>query len=212
MATVAERISDGAILRLIQTWLKARHGSGQGWNEAEYRRRAEATAKVRPRRCDLTAAGQSIPGITGQEYGSGALQQRLGARIVRYADDISFVCQTWRRKADGGLAAGTGTAGLTLKNEDENSQPFEGKFDFSGFSILGWGKSRRTGKRYATRPAIEEVSEGDQKDRVSLSRSGREHACRLIWSWEQSTPPSAAGCLFPLQELQPKPWSMYGSR
>ena len=77
------------------------------------------------------------------------LQQRLGARIVRYADDIVILCR--RNK--------TGKAMIVLRqilerlkltlNETKTKivNAHKGSFDFLGFSIR-MGESRKTGKLY----------------------------------------------------------------
>ena len=46
---------------------------------------------------------------------------------------------------------------------------------------------------------------------LPLSRNEREHLCRLIRSWEQSTPSSAAGLAISTTRTAAKPWSMYGA-
>jgi len=78
------------------------------------------------------------------------LQQRLGARIVRYADDIVLLCR--RKKSDKAMAVLRQILerlGLSL-NEAKTRvvNAFTEKFDFLGFSIC-MGKSRRTGNHYS---------------------------------------------------------------
>jgi group II intron reverse transcriptase/maturase len=163
MATVAERISDGAILRLIQMWLKApvmevdkdgtkrNIGGGRG-----NRKGTPQGGVISPLLANLYLH------LLDRIWERRQLQQRLGARIVRYADDIVIVCRRGVEKPMEVLRRVLERLGLTL-NETKTKivNTFEGKFDFLGFSI--WmGKSRRTGA-LCTRPAIEEVSEGDQR-------------------------------------------------
>jgi RNA-directed DNA polymerase len=88
MATVAERISDGAILRLIQMWLKApvmevdkdgtkrNIGGGKG-----NRKGTPQGGVVSPLLANLYLH------LLDRIWERRQLQQRLGARIVRYADD-----------------------------------------------------------------------------------------------------------------------------
>ena len=78
------------------------------------------------------------------------LQQRVGARIVRYADDIVILCREGKSdKAMTVLRQILERLELTLneaKTKIVNAN--EGKFDFLGFSI--WrAKSKRTGNHYA---------------------------------------------------------------
>ena len=76
------------------------------------------------------------------------LEVRLGARIVRYADDIVILCGKGSEKPMEMLRYVLDRLGLTLnetKTKVVNAR--EGKFDFLGFTI--WmGKSRRTGRQY----------------------------------------------------------------
>ncbi|MDD2540353.1 MAG: reverse transcriptase domain-containing protein, partial [Desulfuromonadaceae bacterium] len=78
-----------------------------------------------------------------------SLQQRLGAHIVRYADDIVILCR--RNKSDKAMAVLRQILErlkLTL-NETKTKivNSFIGRFDFLGFSIY-MGESRRTGNLY----------------------------------------------------------------
>ena len=149
MATVAERISDGAILRLIRMWLKApvmevdkdgtkrNIGGGKG-----NRKGTPQGGVVSPLLANLYLH------LLDRIWERRQLQQRLGARIVRYADDIVIVCRRGIEEPMEVLRRVLERLGLTL-NETKTKivNTYKGKFDFLGFSI--WmGKSRRTGKRY----------------------------------------------------------------
>ena len=69
MATVAERICDGEILRLIQMWLKApvmemdKDGTKRNIGGGKGNRHTAG-------RGHLTAVGQSLPAHTGQDMGT----------------------------------------------------------------------------------------------------------------------------------------------
>jgi retron-type reverse transcriptase len=88
MATVAERISDGAMLRLIRMWLKApvmemdkdgtkrNIGGGKG-----NRKGTPQGGVVSPLLANLYLH------LLDRIWERRQLQQRIGARIVRYADD-----------------------------------------------------------------------------------------------------------------------------
>ncbi len=150
MATVAERISDGAILRLIQMWLKApvmevdkdgtkrNIGGGKG-----NRKGTPQGGVVSPLLANLYLH------LLDRIWERRQLQLRLGARIVRYADDIVIVCRRGVEKPMEVLRRVLERLGLTL-NETKTKivNGLEGRFDFLGFSI-GMNISRRTGKRYA---------------------------------------------------------------
>jgi len=96
------------------------------------------------------------------------LQQRLGARIVRYADDIVIL---WRRCRAGQamevLRSILERLGLVLnEGKTKTVNAFTGKFDFLGFSI--WmGKGQKTGNYY---PHVQPSKKSLQtiRDRVTL--------------------------------------------
>ena len=77
------------------------------------------------------------------------LPQRIGARIVRYADDMVVLCSRGSEQPMAVLRQVLGRMGLTL-NEAKTQvvDAYRGKFDFLGFAI--WmAKSRNTGNYYA---------------------------------------------------------------
>ena len=151
MVVVAERICDGAILHLIQMWLKApvievdqdgtkrNIGGGKG-----NRKGTPQGGVISPLLANLYLH------ILDRIWERGNLQQRLGARIVRYADDIVILCR--RTKTDKAMAVLRQVLerlGLTLNEaKTKTVNAFKGKFDFLGFTI--WmGKGMKTGKYYS---------------------------------------------------------------
>jgi group II intron reverse transcriptase/maturase len=150
MATVAERICDGAILHLIQMWLKApimemdkdgtkrNIGGGRG-----NRKGTPQGGVISPLLSNLYLH------ILDRIWERKNLQQRLGARLVRYADDIVILCRRGQsEQAMAVLRQILKRLELTL-NETKTKivNTYEGKFDFLGFSI--WrAKSKRTGNHY----------------------------------------------------------------
>ena len=174
MATVAQRISDGAVLHLIQMWLKApvmeedkdgtkrNIGGGKG-----NRKGTPQGGVVSPLLSNLYLH------LLDRIWERWKLQQRLGARIVRYADDIVILCRRGSEKPMEALSRVLERLGLTLNGKKTKVvNTFEGKFDFLGFSI--WmGKSIRTGNHY---PHAQPSKKSLQaiKDRVTaLTRRGR---------------------------------------
>jgi group II intron reverse transcriptase/maturase len=168
MATVAERICDGEILRLIQMWLKApvmemdKDGTKRNIGGGKGNRTGTPQGGViSPLLSNLYLH------ILDRIWERNNLQQRLGARIVRYADDIVILCR--RNKSDKAMAVLRQILErlkLTL-NETKTKivNVFEGKFDFLGFSI--WmGKGRRTRNYY---PHVQPSKKALQKikDRVT---------------------------------------------
>jgi RNA-directed DNA polymerase len=175
MAVVAERICDGAILHLIQLWLKApamemdkdgtkrNIGGGKG-----NRKGTPQGGVVSPLLANLYL--HLLDRIWERKH----LQQRLGARIVRYADDIVILCRRGKsEQAMTVLRKILERLELTLNEaKTKTVNAYEGKFDFLGFTI--WmGKSRRTGRLY---PHVQPSKKAEQrvKDRITeLTRRER---------------------------------------
>jgi RNA-directed DNA polymerase len=175
MAVVAERICDGAILGLIQMWLKApvmemdRDGTKRNIGGGKGNRKGTPQGGViSPLLANLYLH------ILDRIWEKRNLQQRLKARIVRYADDIVILCR--RNKSDKAMAILQqilGRLGLSL-NETKTKivNAYKGKFEFLGFSIF-MGKSRSSGNRY---PHVQPSKKSLQaiKDRVTeLTRRQR---------------------------------------
>jgi group II intron reverse transcriptase/maturase len=168
MAVVAERISDGAILQLVRMWLKApvvevdRNGTKRNVGGGKGNRKGTPQGGViSPLLANLYLH------ILDRIWERRGLQQRLGARIVRYADDIVLLCQR-------GKSASVMTVlrqilerlGLTLNEaKTKTVNAFAGKFDFLGFTI--WmGEGRKTRRYY---PHVEPSKKAVQKvkDRIT---------------------------------------------
>jgi RNA-directed DNA polymerase len=168
MATVAERICDGAILHLIQMWLKApimevdKDGTKRNIGGGKGNRKGTPQGGViSPLLANLYLH------ILDRIWERRNLQQRLGARIVRYADDIVILCRRNKSgKAMTVLRQILERLELTLneaKTKIVNAN--QGSFDFLGFSIR-MGKSRKTGNHY---PHVQPSKKSLQviKDRVT---------------------------------------------
>ena len=168
MAVVAERICDGAILHLIQMWLKApivevdRDGTKRNIGGGKGNRKGTPQGGViSPLLANLYLH------ILDRIWERGNLKQRLGARIVRYADDIVILCRrTKAAKAMATLQYVLKRLGLTLNEAKTRTvNAFEEKFDFLGFTI--WmGRSRKSGNHY---PHVQPSKKSLQiiKDRVT---------------------------------------------
>jgi group II intron reverse transcriptase/maturase len=150
MTMVAERICDGALLHLIQMWLKAsvmevdKDGTKRNIGGGKGNRKGTPQGGViSPLLSNLFLH------LLDRVWERRGLQQRLGARIVRYADDIVVLCRKGTEQPMAVLRQILERMGLSL-NEDKTRvvDAYQGKFDFLGFEI--WrGKSRRTGNHYA---------------------------------------------------------------
>jgi len=149
MAVVAERICDGAMLHLIKMWLKApvmevdKHGTKRNIGGGKGNRKGTPQGGViSPLLANLYLH------ILDRIWERHHLQQRLGARIVRYADDIVILCRWNTGKVMTVLRQILKRLGLAL-NEAKTRivNAYEGKFDFLGFTIR-MGRGRKTGKYY----------------------------------------------------------------
>ena len=150
MIMVAERICDGALLHLIQMWLKApvmevdRDGTKRNIGGGKGNRKGTPQGGViSPLLSNLFLH------VVDRVWARRGLQQRLGARIVRYADDIVVLCRKGTEQPMAVLRQTLGRMGLSLNEEKTRVvDAYQGKFDFLGFEI--WvGHSRRTGRHYA---------------------------------------------------------------
>jgi retron-type reverse transcriptase len=159
MATVAERICDGEILRLIQMWLKVpimemdKDGTKRNIGGGKGNRKGTPQGGViSPLSSNLYLH------ILDRIWERNNLTQRLGARIVRYADDIVILCKRGKSvRAMTTLQQVLERLKLSL-NETKTKivNAHKGKFDFLGFSI--WmGKSRKTGNIY---PHVQQAGYG----------------------------------------------------
>lgn len=168
MATVAERICDGEILRLIQMWLKApvmeqdKDGTKRNIGGGKGNRKGTPQGGViSPLLSNLYLH------ILDRIWERNNLQQRLGAHIVRYADDIVILCKRSKSaKAMTVLRQILDRLKLTL-NETKTKivNAHKGKFDFLGFSIC-MRESSKSGKLY---PHVQPSKNSLQaiKDRVT---------------------------------------------
>lgn len=182
MATVAERICDGEILRLIQMWLKApimeqdKDGTKRNIGGGKGNRKGTPQGGViSPLLSNLYLH------ILDRIWERNNLQQRLGARIVRYADDIVILCRRGKSdKAMTTLRQILERLKLSL-NETKTKivNAHSEKFDFLGFSIH-MVESRRTGKLYphvqASKKALQKI-----KDRVTELTTRRRTVMPIEW-------------------------------
>lgn len=167
LAVVAERISDGEILRIIKMWLKAlvkevdKDGKQRNISGGKGNRRGTPQGGViSPLLSNLYLH------LLDRIWERHQLEKKLGARIVRYADDIVVLCRCGTGRPMVILRKILERLGLSL-NEAKTRivNAFGGKFDFLGFTI--WmGKSRKTGNHY---PHVQPSKKSLQaiKDRVT---------------------------------------------
>jgi RNA-directed DNA polymerase len=149
LAVVAERISDGEILHIIKMWLKApvkeedKDGTQRNISGGKGNRQGTPQGGViSPLLSNLYLH------LLDRIWERHQLEKKLGARIVRYADDIVVLCWRGTERPMLILRRILERLGLTLnETKTRTVNAFEGRFDFLGFSI--WmGKSRKTGNHY----------------------------------------------------------------
>lgn len=156
LKSVARRISDKHLLKLIKGWLKApiQETSGPGPG------RGQASRTGTPQGSPLSPllANVYIRRLIVAWKGLG-FEHRLQARMVNYADDLVICCQ---REAEAALQALKQIVeGLQLSLNEQKTQirrvPDE-SFDFLGYT-LGTCYSRQTGKSYiGTRPSKQRIT------------------------------------------------------
>jgi len=182
MVTVAERICDGEILRLIQMWLKAPIMEMDKDGTKRHIGGGKANRKGTPQGGVISPLLSNLYlHILDRIWERNNLQQRLGARIVRYADDIVILCR--RNKSDKAMAVLRQILErlkLTL-NETKTKivNAHKGSFDFLGFSIR-MAESWKTGNLY---PHVQPSKKALQKikDRVTELTARRRTFMPLEW-------------------------------
>jgi len=148
MLSLARRIVDARVLHLIKVWLEC------AVEETDERGRRTRTTEAKDRRRG-TPQGSPISPLLANLYMRRfvlgwkklGLEQRLGTRIVTYADDLVILCR--RGMAEEALARMREIMGkLKLTVNEEKTQICkvpEGQFDFLGYTF-GRLYSKTTGK------------------------------------------------------------------
>jgi len=149
MTVVAERIVDSSILHIIQMWLKAPvievDKDGTKRNIGGGKANTKGTPQggvISPLLANLYLH------LLDRIWHKKQLQSKLGARLVRYADDFVVLCRKGTEQSMAIVRRVLERLGLAL-NENKTrmvNANIEG-FTFLGFELL-MGKSRRTGRLY----------------------------------------------------------------
>jgi RNA-directed DNA polymerase len=182
MAVVAERISDGAILHLIQMWLKVPVMEGGKDGKKRNVGGGKGSRKGTPQGGVISPLLANLYlHILDRIWERHELQQRLGTCIVRYADDIVLLCRS--NKSDEAMAVLRQILerlGLSL-NEAKTKivNAYTGKFDFLGYTI-GMGRGRKTGNYY---PHVQPSKKAEQKvkDRITELTTRNRTIMPLEW-------------------------------
>lgn len=174
MVMVAERISDGSMLHLIKMWLRApvmeedkdgtkRHvGGGKG-----NRKGTPQGGVISPLLSNLYLH------LVDRIWERRQLERQLGARIVRYADDIVILCRRGTERPMAVLQELLGRMDLLLnetKTHVVNAR--QERFSFLGFEIGIW-KSRATGNSYAHVQPSKKSLQAIKSRITGMTRRGR---------------------------------------
>jgi group II intron reverse transcriptase/maturase len=164
LKSVAKRICDGAILRLIKLWLKA-----PIIEEDENGTRRNVGGGKKSTR-GVPQGGVISPLLSNihlhrldRYWWDNGLSWKLGARIVRYADDIVILCRESPEQAHEIRRHVLECIGLRLSEEKTREiDSWEKEFDFLGFSFQ-MRRSLRTGNAFAlctpSRRSIKRISQ-----------------------------------------------------
>jgi len=144
MALIARRIVDKNILRLIKMWLKA-----PIVEEDAGRKKYKGNDKGTPQGGVISPLLANIYlNVLDTIWKVKKVQERLEARLIRYADDFVILCKGNTRRILTGVQAVLGDLGLTL-NEGKTRVVDARKesFNFLGFTI-GVKENPKTGKKF----------------------------------------------------------------
>jgi RNA-directed DNA polymerase len=159
MKSVARRVVDRRVLHLIKMWLIA------PVEETDKRGRKKRTTPNRDSG-QGTPQGSPISPLLANLYmrrfilgwKKAGLENRFGAKIVTYADDLVICCKRGAKEALSAMREIMRTVGLTVNEEKTRmcSMP-DGSFDFLGYTF-GRCYSTKTGRAYiGTRPSKKSV-------------------------------------------------------
>lgn len=145
MRTIAERISDGAVLGLIKQWLKA-----PIIEECQGKRKVgggQSSRKGTPQGGVISPLLANIYlNLLDRVWQRQEIEKRHGARLVRYADDIVVLCRGDTAKPLSIMKRVLRRLDLTLSSEKSAViDTRKGRFRFLGFSI-GLIRSEHTGR------------------------------------------------------------------
>jgi group II intron reverse transcriptase/maturase len=164
MRQVAKRIVDKNILKLIRMWLKAPVVEERDDGKHQYRGNDKGTPQggvISPLLANIYL------NVLDRVWKVKKVQERFGARLIRYADDIVVLCKRNTKRILKGIKTVLGKLGLTLNEEKTkvvNAQ--KGSFTFLGFSIR-MKKGRKSGRFY---PLVEPSKKALKRIRSEVKR------------------------------------------
>ena len=193
MRSVARRVSDGSMLHLIKMWLQA------PVEEEDERGGKRRTTRAKDEKRGIPQGSPISPLLSNLymrrfvlSWKKLGLEERLGARIVNYADDLVICCRGNARRAMAAMRGIMEALKLTV-NETKTRVcriPDE-TFDFLGYTI-GRCYSPKTGRAYiGTRPSkkvirriFRQISQMTDRKWTGLAIQDRvERINRLLRGW-----------------------------
>jgi group II intron reverse transcriptase/maturase len=164
MQVVAKRIVDRQILRLIKMWLKAPIVEEREDGKKEYKGNDKGTPQggvISPLLANIYL------NVLDTLWAVKKVQEKLGARLVRYADDSVILCRGNTGRILKGIKRVLDELGLMLNGEKTYVvDARQESFNFLGFTI-GMKRSTRTGRTY---PHIEPSKEAQKQIRSEIKR------------------------------------------
>ena len=150
MRSLARRIVDRRVLHLITMWLEC------SVEETDSRGRNKRSTQAKDQRCGIPQGSPLSPLLANvymRRFVLGwkqlGLEQRLGSRIVTYADDLVILCRKGKaEEALHWLRVLMGKLKLTVNEEKTRiCKVGQDTFDFLGYTF-GWMYSATTGKAH----------------------------------------------------------------
>ncbi|MDH3974616.1 MAG: group II intron reverse transcriptase/maturase [Deltaproteobacteria bacterium] len=168
LIVVAERISDGEILRLIKMWLKAPVAEEGRDGKIRYVGGGKRSRKGTPQGGVISPLLSNLYlHLLDRTWERQHVEKRLGARLVRYADDLVVLCKDGTQRPLEVVIRILERLELTL-NENKTGvvDTHQESFDFLGFEMR-MRKSWRTGNIYPhVQPSKKSLKKA--KDRITV--------------------------------------------
>jgi len=164
MQVVAKRIVDRQILKLIKMWLRAPIVEEHEDGKKQYKGNDKGTPQggvISPLLANIYL------NVLDTLWAVKKVQEKLGARLVRYADDSVILCRGNTGRILKGIKRVLDDLGLTL-NEEKTCvvDARQESFNFLGFTI-GMKRGKRTGRIY---PHIEPSKKAQKQIRSEIKR------------------------------------------
>jgi len=148
LATVAERVADGAMLRLLKLWLKMPVVSDEGGQRRNLGG-GQGNGKGTPQGGVISPLLSNLYlHLLDRNWEGQKMEERHQARLVRYADDFVVLCRKQTDAPMRMIRRLMGKMGLSLNEEKTRVvDVWQDRIRFLGFE-MGIQRSGRTGKPY----------------------------------------------------------------